>query len=364
MTDLSAFLSAYARAHREAEPKDFVKLLFQGAYGGEHLVRDPAGTLARLKQEAEGLSPAQRAQYFAEALPGPYCRVNLSALQLISPEALNRMFVESAGENAPAGDARFEEGLKALESLLAGEPELFGFAQREFAAYLADYYAQGGGAVSHSERFRRAYGPAYRVVRREYVPLLPVVGAVEKRLAQKERVLVAMDGPCAGGKTESARRLAALFGGTVFHADDFFLPPAMRTPERLAEPGGNMDRERLLREVLTPIRDGREAVYRPFDCETMEFGALRRETPGALTVVEGSYTLHPELRGLYDLKVFLSVAKTTQLERLRQRESPESFERFCTRWIPLEERYFSEMHVADCADLCIDTEIFPEGRIQ
>ena len=36
--------------------------------------------------------------------------------------------------------------------------------------------------------------------------------------------------------------------------DDFFLPPALRTPERRSEPGGNVHYERFLTEVLPNLR--------------------------------------------------------------------------------------------------------------
>ena len=63
--------------------------------------------------------------------------------------------------------------------------------------------------------------------------------------ATRGRVCVAIDGRCASGKTTLATALAVSLGATVFHADDFFLRPEQRTAERLSEPGGNMDRERL-----------------------------------------------------------------------------------------------------------------------
>ena len=65
-------------------------------------------------------------------------------------------------------------------------------------------------------------------------------------------LIAAIDGRCASGKTTAAELLQKQFGWTVVHADDFFLRPEQRTPERYAEPGGNLDRERLREEVLLP----------------------------------------------------------------------------------------------------------------
>ena len=58
--------------------------------------------------------------------------------------------------------------------------------------------------------------------------------------------LIAIDGRCGSGKTTLGQRLAELLEANLFHADDFYLRPCQRTPERYNEPGGNMDRDLLL----------------------------------------------------------------------------------------------------------------------
>ena len=63
--------------------------------------------------------------------------------------------------------------------------------------------------------------------------------------------------------------MARQYGWGVVHLDDFFLQPIQRTPKRMAEPGGNLDRERLIAEVLEPLRAGQQGSYRLFDCRTM-----------------------------------------------------------------------------------------------
>ena len=67
--------------------------------------------------------------------------------------------------------------------------------------------------------------------------------------------VIAIDGRCASGKTTFALRMEA-FGFYTVHADHFFLPPDLRTPERLALPGGNIHSERFLTEVAMPLAQG------------------------------------------------------------------------------------------------------------
>ncbi|MBR0217023.1 MAG: uridine kinase, partial [Clostridia bacterium] len=74
-----------------------------------------------------------------------------------------------------------------------------------------------------------------------------------------------LDGPCASGKTTLAAFLEhAIPNLYIVHMDDYYIPMAQKTPERLSVPGGNADKERLLEEVLLPHRAGKDAVVRPY----------------------------------------------------------------------------------------------------
>ena len=57
---------------------------------------------------------------------------------------------------------------------------------------------------------------------------------IDELLSRQGRVLVAIDGKCASGKTTLAARLAECYDCNVFHMDDFFLRPEQRTEERYA----------------------------------------------------------------------------------------------------------------------------------
>ena len=78
--------------------------------------------------------------------------------------------------------------------------------------------------------------------------------------------------------------------------------------------------------------------------------------PGPLTLVEGTYSCHPTLWNAYDLRIFLSVSPAVQRERILRRSGEEGYEAFRTRWIPLEEAYFSAFQIAERCDLQIINE--------
>jgi uridine kinase len=135
--------------------------------------------------------------------------------------------------------------------------------------------------------------------------------------------------------------------------DDFFLRPEQRTADRLAEVGGNVDRERFFDEILKPLAENREITYSRFDCSTQSLCPPTMVTPGHLTVIEGAYSMHPLLAPHYDLSVFLDINREQQRERILKRNSPQFAERFFNEWIPLEQKYFSQMNIKEKCTLTI-----------
>ena len=169
----------------------------------------------------------------------------------------------------------------------------------------------------------------------------------------KRPFLVAIDGGSAGGKSTMGAALARALDATLVHMDDFFLPGALRTPERLRQPGGNVHWERVLEQVLEPLKAGRPLEYGVFDCSAMAVTVFRRELVRDVVIVEGAYSLHPALRDTYDLKVFLSVDAPTQRARILARNGEKMLQRFLQQWIPFENVYFEACAVRDCCDIIL-----------
>ena len=114
-----------------------------------------------------------------------------------------------------------------------------------------------------------------------------------------------------------------------------------------------MDYERFLEEVLSPLKKGETISYRRFDCATFTLEPPITMTATELTVIEGAYSMHPELAKHYDLSVFLDISPGLQEKRIRKRNSPELAERFFGEWIPMEERYFEATGARARCDLVI-----------
>ena len=178
---------------------------------------------------------------------------------------------------------------------------------------------------------------------------------IRRLLREKGRVLVAIDGRCAAGKSTLAESLRELYDCSVVHMDHFFPRPEQRTAERLNTPGGNVDHERFLQEALLPLSRGEAVSYRPYDCKIQALAEEVQVASKPVTVIEGSYSCHPSLREYYDLTVFLTVNEAEQLRRIERRNGAEAAALFREKWIPLEERYFSAYSVAEGCDLRFET---------
>lgn len=186
-----------------------------------------------------------------------------------------------------------------------------------------------------------------------------VKASVNTLLAERGRVVIAIDGRCASGKTTLAAALAQVFQAPVIHMDHFFLRPHMRTPERLNQPGGNVDKERFSEEVIPFLRGGKVFTYRPFDCHTLDFSLPVCVPSAPVILVEGSYACCPDFRPIYDLSVFLTVDPQVQLQRIAKRNGDAAAEIFRQKWIPLEEAYFRAFDIKKTCDLTFDTTHSP-----
>ena len=164
---------------------------------------------------------------------------------------------------------------------------------------------------------------------------------VNALLQTRARVLIAIDGGCCAGKTTFAARLGERLHANVFHMDDYFLPPRMRTPDRLAIPGGNVDTERFLREVLLPLTRGELVRARRYDCQEDALLPPVEYPPRGVAIVEGAYSLRPDLAPYYDVRLFCRVDAAAQEERVFLRNGPALARVFRERWIPMENAYFA-----------------------
>jgi uridine kinase len=160
------------------------------------------------------------------------------------------------------------------------------------------------------------------------------VAARVRTLAPGSRV--AVDGVSASGKTTFADALARRLGDRVVRVslDDFLAPPP-------------------------------RTVYYP---DAFDFARFREhvEPIDETVVVDGLFLLHPDLRDLWDLKVFLRCDQQVAMERGIARDAvwmESARERYLTRYVPEERRYLDDVDPESLADLVVETTDLDRPRL-
>ena len=160
MEELRTILIAHAKRYPLMQPTDAVKLIYQNEFGGGHLIRDEEACLNYLRREYADLEKDQTAP-LCEDIGNGIVRVNLTALKEEDLEQLGKAFVDSAAKHKGTLDS-FLNKLEVLRTLTA--EGVFAFDLDALNSYLSEYEAAGYPAVSHSEQYRQAYKPAYRIL--------------------------------------------------------------------------------------------------------------------------------------------------------------------------------------------------------
>lgn len=142
------------------QPTDAVKLIYQNEFGGGHLITDEQHCLEYLCREYNSVEPdPTRMRY--EPIGNGIVRVHLAAVPPEELDALGRAFIRSAAAHHGSVE-QFRDKLSLLCRLT--ETGCFAFSVQELNTYLAAYESDGYPAVSHSQVYRNAYHPAYRIV--------------------------------------------------------------------------------------------------------------------------------------------------------------------------------------------------------
>lgn len=158
---MKEILLTHTRRYPLMQPQDAVKLLYQSQFGGGHMIQDEAACLEFLYREYAATPQTDHSLW--EDIGNGMVRVHLSALDAhhYTPQQLGQDFIRSAASVQGSMDTFLQNSI--LLKKLASSGDL-PFSAEALAAYLTGYAAAGYPAVSHSEVYRNAYHPAYRVV--------------------------------------------------------------------------------------------------------------------------------------------------------------------------------------------------------
>jgi len=151
-----------------AGASDIYKLIHQSLFGPGHIIQNEDSARSYLLREMASLGSSLPGERLYDELGGGIIRVNLRPFRDSngSTEELLRAMIETANANAGTPEAmakRIKEARRLLEK--QNKKEL----ADELSSLAEKLAANGYPASHHSEIYRDAYKPAYRIVDRRFL---------------------------------------------------------------------------------------------------------------------------------------------------------------------------------------------------
>jgi uridine kinase len=189
-----------------------------------------------------------------------------------------------------------------------------------------------------------------------FISYADLVAQIQARPTAHATRLVAVDGCGGSGKSTFGRALAKAAAGTLVQMDDFYRPRADQPVERGANkrPASAYDWPRLRDQVLKPLVAGQAAAYARYDWPTDALAEWHPITPGGLVVVEGTYSLYPDLRPFYTAAVLVETPRDIRLARGIERDGEAMRPQWVEDWMPAEDRYLALYPPRTIADWVVD----------
>lgn len=191
---------------------------------------------------------------------------------------------------------------------------------------------------------------SFVIIKNAWIPYLKLISKIDHLVHNQKEVMIAIDGDAASGKTTLAKKLQAIFQANLFHMDDFFQKPVIDPNDPHSKYGSNIDFRRMIDQTITPIKNKDHIKYQSMNHQTHQLKTPIIIKYKPVNIIEGSFSMHPQLINLYDYKIFLGVSRLKQNIRILRRNGFSSWLKFKSRWIPNEKRYFKNLRIEQHAD--------------
>lgn len=172
-TEVFNLVISHFSRYPEMEVQDVYKLLYQGTMGPEHNIGSQEAFISRLIKEF------QETEASADGIPlwenmrpdGELVRMNLVPYRARGGTAQN--LATLCFWTASSFEGKQSDLIEAWETFgrICSENRIRKFTSEKFSKYQSFLEKHHFPAVSHSESYKIAYHPAYRLVRREFLSL-------------------------------------------------------------------------------------------------------------------------------------------------------------------------------------------------
>lgn len=172
-TGLEGVIKIHLQRYPEMKVVDVYKLIYQSTMGVAHYIDSPEKARDYLIREMSLVPPSDEIPLIEPLSPdGRMVRVNLAPYKAAGGEAehLFLAMMNTAEHFQPSKD-RLEANLNLL--VKSGMEEKISLDSSELQAFIKKTRALDFPPVHHSDKYRELYHPAYRVILKEYMPILP-----------------------------------------------------------------------------------------------------------------------------------------------------------------------------------------------
>lgn len=162
--DFKEAVNQEMKIHPNLKEQDLIKLAYQNAYGGEHMIKDEESVKTYLEEELSTLKREDGPLY--SEIGGGLARLNLGAslFKGLKAENIYRLFVDSTSSSLKSSQ-KLITNFGTIKNLLKNKP-INNVNEKTFEEVLVLYK---NGPVHHSETYRNLYNPHYRIVSLSYL---------------------------------------------------------------------------------------------------------------------------------------------------------------------------------------------------
>ncbi len=124
---------------------------------------------------------------------------------------------------------------------------------------------------------------------------------------------------------------------------------------------GGADRQRLLNQVILPLRSKEPAHYQRYDWKTKQLAEWIDIQSEGIVIIEGVLTLHDVLYKHYDLKIWIEcpaeIGFQRGVERDKLHHNVDTSEEWREKWMPEEKKAIEAQQPERKADIILDTTL-------
>ncbi|MBE6583046.1 MAG: hypothetical protein E7648_07275 [Ruminococcaceae bacterium] len=198
-TNFYDILSSHSRAYPKMMAEDYYTLAYESEYGevfdGDNDAQVLLDELNKTKTDV--LEP------FTVTIGGGYARLNLAPIKAyLSADNILSLMSLTPKEGS-------SDGLDRKISLIR-RSSVMGILPQN-----ARDVDKCEGSVTHSAPYKRLYGASYRIISSDISPVIPGLCLISEALGKAEKVIVALDGRKASGKSFACKVISTVFASEI-----------------------------------------------------------------------------------------------------------------------------------------------------